>query len=860
MDSSKKFQYIGNLVTAIGIIPAAAAALIPPSAICINTKLSTKLFCRLNVEQVKFTVATELFWFWLFCLAIGLISFLVAKKYWRLVGLVPIVILASISHYNFSHSTDPISPQIYLADTDPTEQMHLRSRVDFLVTELTQRNPFVVVNTNQVFEEIEKIVSTEKKYNESAVLLSEKITQIESLEKEKKAIGTYQKCECIDDYGCVTYRKPGERDILSTPQRVCWPVSNDLSKSNSLSKKITEFKAQILSQENNKNLYGEELIAIKKSFNNSLVQLEEEPKRVNVGILFWQSLGVAAFLALVVLLWNSGISSLIFLFSVTGTVVVASYSSILATSAIDLNFYPALVFLMISLVLRLVILVIQQNNDMQFEGKEFWRLTAKTLSLWWIIGLCAIAGFYGSKQLDNYASLVIYCIGQEKEEQQAASIEECNPEKGPVVRDHPDPADLEDDIDLSIDEHFKTVEEDINSRLSLVLSKNNGSGDAIREAVLDAFFDSREAAVFPSHLYNDDYVPSLRPPRSCKWFLPDFGCISSRYIKKAINATYENTRIRERASLNQKLGELGAKGENEVNISVQKMKNELYKSLNSARNSVKLAISNAFLSMRILSLIANVLLCVALIKSFLYIFARFYFHNRPDRFLRVEQGAFSDQSGLGIDKNFGSSYMFSEDALPAYVKRSFDVTGVPEDITIPMKTQGAIRRIFNGIWSMNHLQKSAADRDISLGKAVGFVEWRLKKGESIYMNPKHLVAFSDGVSLKTHFSVRITSIMFGRMFFLKLTGSGVVVFKTTGKPSISSDLSKGDCFEASRFIAWSAASRLGVTANVSFKNTFMTASKIGVAGGSEGVIVDAGTETPGRLGVLKFIPACLFPI
>jgi len=830
------------IIVAIGIFPAALAAVIPPGVICVDLFLNSQFFCEVGINRSSAITSGSFQLIYIGLAVVGTVAAINLKKFWRLIAVVPLLVLSVIPVIE-GDNNNQFAAVTYITTEEQITAELIENRIAEAISIAEAKSFLSAPDTSAAMRESEHILEEYQRFETIQVDITDLERSISELQEELSGLPTE----------VITWT---EDTIPPTTMSARVPI--DSERASALGLRLSELRQQLSEKQQEYEPALARFSNAVNSFNASLDVVSNVSPISNEAIA-WQALGIFTLLALIVMMAEVGMRNPIYIMLSIALLITAILTSPSAlpeqTSGILFSVFPFLLFVVTSSAIRLVALAFIQNQELSFDRIEFGSLVRKTLSKWWIVALFAAFGFWASSQIDSYASQTIYCIGQADYTDGARS--QCDPAQGTVVRDWPERSDIEGDIDLSIDAHFDTAEALIDARLQQILESTDGSGEAIRLAVLDFVFDGGESAVLPAPLY-DYYVPSLRPP-SCGWFPPQVGCYFERQIKKAINAAYENTRSRERLRLSNRLAELGAQGEAGATDQLLAISAELHTSLNEARFAIKAMVANVFFSINMLNLFANFVLVVALVKSFIYIFARFYFEGREDRYLSMETDQVHQASNPRI-VDHSSNYVFSSSENSHYANRKYEATGAPGNISVPLPLQGIIRRVLSRTWVVNHVELSQhPEASIQTGQAAHFVEWKLREGEKIYVDPSKLVSFSKGVRFKTEVSLRITSIMFGRLLFLTVTGPGVVVFRTVGEPIISQDTSNGASFSPRRFVAWAASSSVGITARTDLANIYFSSSQIALRGNDQGAVIDANTEDARGIGAVRFIPACVLP-
>lgn len=541
--------------------------------------------------------------------------------------------------------------------------------------------------------------------------------------------------------------------------------------------------------------------------------------------------------------------------SMTSLIVLDNLSS--GALGLLYSLYPVLLLMIIAVVVRLLVLVVMQNTDI-VAGMGFVNTlvnSIKTLLRWWVIAGIATVGLYYSSLSEEIATEAVYCIGTVTDTNPG-----CSHGKG-LITDFSQHSTLEEDINASIDQRFAKVEATINVRINRALADANGSGKAAAKNLMDEAYDGPKP-IFKKKLWQ--YDKSLKPTdKGCSWFWPDFKCMAIKSIKIAINEAWEEARARQKARLKRELVIMSSSGEKDLKKNLQAVKSRFSRDLKELSFSIKKTIGTAFLAFRVIDLIAKLLLIITLIKSFAYIFARFAFSQKRQAYLPMAKNTASNEifeNRLTLS-NKGSNYNFpAHQTTGFYVSRKFDVSGVPASLACPKPWQAAGRRLTNNLMWMNWL-RPAADESPSIQTSQGaeFVEWQVEAGEQIYLNPENLVAYSKGMKLRTEISMRMTSLVFGRLSFLTITGPGTLVLKTFGKAALFPAETQAKSFSAPRFVAWSAASQVAVSSQTGLWNIYFSGIQVALEPNSR-CVVDVAPDGAASGGALGFIPACLLPI
>ncbi|MEH6521619.1 hypothetical protein [Sulfitobacter sp.] len=858
--SNSKTPYVFWSLVSIGVLPAISAALLPPGQFCLDASLQTRFFCQLSIERASFATKFEFGILYLVLLALGVLIALTKSKtkFWSLISLSPLLLLSLISLLTLSITPTPLPQSVFASNDEVFEDGVLDAKIDELFRHLSARTPFGIVDDDDLRALVSQIEEGARLEQNQANISASIAAKYET----RKSWPTKMECEFDSE------PQPNFRPSIGQPRNpgteICFEVFVDRVAYSALWSEIQALESRLQASLNERPDPGGDKLQAIDSF-NSRAQLLADGSKVSYASIIWQLYGMVSLLSLLLIIIHVPTISVntaqLFVGSFAMALLLSGPSAILFETGGLLNLYPFALLVVLYSVLKIIILAFQQNDDIEITKREVFLLGRKTLSKWWIIGFCGFLGLYASQRLDNYFAGIVYCIGQVHGE--------CDPSNLHVVKDYDVEPDLEGDIQRSVAEHFNTAQIRLTELTNSTIKNLEGSAESSRDEIISQLFDT-ETAVFPKPLY-DYYVPSLRPPPSCRWVLPDVKCFFERYIKRSINASYENTRDRQRGILHGRLFEVLSDAERTATSKAIAMANEIDRSFIAARNSMSSVIANAFQTLRVISLFFDFLLALALVKSFLTVFARLYFYEYPERYMAMEskmpearvmsldfeqERVFAD-----IREGFGSKFEFSAYEDDFFVNRKFGVNHIAKDYSIPFMLSATLRRLKHGIFALNKVKKEDCKKaEMKFGAASEFVTWNVVEGEKIYVSPQNLVAFSGGLRPKTQINLRLISLAFDRMFFLTFSGAGTMIFKTMGPPEICPDKDGIAAFEVNQFAAWSATAQLGAMGDDTRRNIYMNSASVSVQNGKEGAVIDVGNNAAPRIGIIRFIPPALLPI
>lgn len=138
-----------------------------------------------------------------------------------------------------------------------------------------------------------------------------------------------------------------------------------------------------------------------------------------------------------------------------------------------------------------------------------------------------------------------------------------------------------------------------------------------------------------------------------------------------------------------------------------------------------------------------------------------------------------------------------------------------------------------------------------------FVEWLLHKGESIYFNMDDLVAFERTISFRNEVSLRLSSLVFGRIFFKRASGPGRIILRTLGSPVLPAQPGDPKVINSECLVAWRAEESFAVASAITVVDTFFNPHSLQCQQGA--VVFDGLSSGQRSTAVARFIRTFLMP-
>lgn len=272
-----------------------------------------------------------------------------------------------------------------------------------------------------------------------------------------------------------------------------------------------------------------------------------------------------------------------------------------------------------------------------------------------------------------------------------------------------------------------------------------------------------------------------------------------------------------------------------------------------------------------LALLFFIFICV---KSYLYVFSRVIFNK--DKGASVSLGLTKhdvlERENIHLSKeapmpnefstivSTGIDYTIEANQSETYfITRRYQCRGKPPRLSIPQMFSAPLARIFSKSYTMNKVVVGKGDADISCTatKGVEFFEWDLADGETVVFNYENFVGMTEGLSLSTLISPRISSLLLGKMLYSQATGPGKLIVMASGRAQICRSNEKVGSMPPERIIAMQLDSVLHVDSELDLLNIYLSSAYVTPVTGS--MIVDVDNQLGAKNGLVRFLRNFILP-
>lgn len=576
----------------------------------------------------------------------------------------------------------------------------------------------------------------------------------------------------------------------------------------------------------------------------------------------------------------------------------------------DLLAWPQImVFVMAALVGRLVVEAFQQNLPLArtLGRSNLKSLAGRTLSLWWPMLILIFIGLWGSNQITRATERLMYERGFVTpycalDPDNPLSAMPC-PEDSillastfyrqgrPEIWDAGDPqiCRLNESLEKTTSRQpprpsFQCPPEDGNEswslttlgffdNLDLTVQRSYDiaewkARDVLRGVDLAALQSVDRANVEARRLFS--IVPASTGMKTSPCYeFPFVDCEAANIVIRGLNNAYKNARARTEAKfigyIKGRAKEAGAT----VASVTQDASDSLSAELAAAEARTRQAIDRVHTAGNFVRQILLLWLIFVTVKSLLYVFARVIFDKSTD--IDVD---LLERDGVPAE---GRVSHLQEVNIPGdypgdiYYKANYQPLGPAARFSIPQWRASMMSRLAFGAWNMSRVKMPLDDPDgitFNSVEAEHLVDWELEEGEEVVFSYRNFVAMNDNIQLRTVISLRVATLLLGRIIFhtARCTGGpGRLILRTRGRPATAEQVRRS--IPATRLIAWNRYARFSVDSHLTRADIFLNGfnlrrSEADSADGPQGIlIVEADARDGGMLvGTLRFARNFLMPV
>lgn len=366
-----------------------------------------------------------------------------------------------------------------------------------------------------------------------------------------------------------------------------------------------------------------------------------------------------------------------------------------------------------------------------------------------------------------------------------------------------------------------------------------------------------------------EVVPKTTGMKTSQCGKLELSCHAANIVITGLNSAYVKARNKAKPKFVDKMKGMSVKTKKEITAYTEEAKTHIKAALLEFETLTRTSIKRVHTATNMVRQILLFWLILIAVKSFLFVFARVIFDKSTD--IDVD---LLEQEGMASE---GSISSMQEVSIPGdyryniYYKANYQPLGPAPRFSIPQWGASLLSRLRFGAWNMSLVKMPFEEKDgltFNAIEAEHLVDWQLEEGEEVVFSYRHFVAMNDNIELRTVISLRVETLLLGRIVFHTarcVGGPGRLILRTRGKPATAKQVQQS--IPAARLVAWNRYAKFSVDSHLTKADMFLNGfnlkrSRPSTSEEPQGIlIVEADARDGGILvGTLRFAKNFLLPI
>ncbi|MEP1740550.1 MAG: hypothetical protein ABJI60_20130 [Kangiellaceae bacterium] len=366
-----------------------------------------------------------------------------------------------------------------------------------------------------------------------------------------------------------------------------------------------------------------------------------------------------------------------------------------------------------------------------------------------------------------------------------------------------------------------------------------------------------------------EVVPETTGMKTSKCGGLELSCHAANIVITGLNAAYVKARKNAKPKFVNKMKGMSVKTKKEIALYTEEAKTTISATLLEFEQLTRTSTKRVHTATNMVRQVLLLWLILIAIKSFLFVFARVIFDKSTDIDVDLleQDGDASEGTVKSLQEiNIPGSYPFN-----IYYKANYQPLGPAPRFNIPQWRSSLLSRLRFGAWNMSQVKMPIEEKDgltFNAIEAEHLVNWELEEGEEVVFSYRHFVAMNENIQLRTVISLRVETLLLGRIVFHTakcIGGPGRLILRTRGKPATAEQVRQS--IPAARLVAWNRYAKFSVDSHLTKADMFLNGFNLKRSKGStpddpQGIlIVEADARDGGILvGTLRFAKNFLLPI
>ncbi|XOV83089.1 MAG: hypothetical protein ACFHXK_19835 [bacterium] len=408
-------------------------------------------------------------------------------------------------------------------------------------------------------------------------------------------------------------------------------------------------------------------------------------------------------------------------------------------------------------------------------------------------------------------------------------------------------------LDLSVERSYAISEWQLQRAIRAARRKSVAQTNAARDTAKSIF----------------DVVPQTTGMETsdCDFF--GLSCHAANIVINGLNAAYIDARADSEAKFIDKMQDVAEDVNGDIVAFTDAAELEVGEILLEYETLTRTAINRVHTASNVLRQIMLLWLIVIAIKSFMFVFARVIFDKSTD--IEVDLLEHEGPATQGKVKSLQEVHIPGSYPFDVYYKANYQPLGPAPRFSIPQWRSSLMSRLRFGAWNMSQVKMPLAEPEgltFNAIEAEHLVDWEMQEGEEVVFSYRHFVAMNENIQLRTVVSLRVATLLLGRIVFHTARcegGPGRLILRTRGKPATAAQVRQS--IPAARLVAWNRYARFSVDSHLTPVDIFLNGFNLRRSGSEtdadpQGIlVVEADARDGGILvGTLRFARNFLLPV
>jgi hypothetical protein len=344
----------------------------------------------------------------------------------------------------------------------------------------------------------------------------------------------------------------------------------------------------------------------------------------------------------------------------------------------------------------------------------------------------------------------------------------------------------------------------------------------------------------------------------CKWY--DVACLLVNGVKSTANSVYVKQRDRAKSRFMADAEEIERSAQERGVTVAETASGELVAVGDDVSRSVVTAVRKTALGLHLLGLTLSIYSAMVLGKTFLVVAARVIYNSRT-----VPPLVDRDEHVLGEVKSHGSVVTVKPgNADSFFVRRGAIGLNVVERIRLPQWHHSVLSRLWNGCYFLCYIDGPGQIEacDFRVDAPGELVVWDLKEGEEVIFSFGDFVGMTSSIRLRKYVSLRLGSIVLGRVIYHCARGPGKIILRTGSTAIVGGKSADEGALHSGGLVGWSVDNEFFVKSSLTRVDVFFSGCNLRRAPGNLVVYDTSQTRRAvgGLRGIWKMVTTFLLPI